>query len=63
VENREWREDLCDLMTIVDRRNEPVRPIDEVFSDLKIDAGSSASSLRVVPKKNWQSFQVRLGSE
>jgi hypothetical protein len=25
-------------MTIADRRNEPVRPIDEVFSDLKIDA-------------------------
>ena len=38
VENQEWREDLFDLMTIADRRNEPVRPIDEVFSDLKIDA-------------------------
>ncbi len=38
VENREWREDLFDLMTIADRHNEPVRPIDEVFSDLKIDA-------------------------
>ena len=33
VENQEWREDLFDLMTIADRRNEPVRPIDEVFSD------------------------------
>ena len=39
VENQEWREDLFDLMTIADRRNEPVHaPIDEVFSDLKIDA-------------------------
>ena len=38
VENQEWREDLFDLMTIADRRNEPVRPIDEVFRDLKIDA-------------------------
>ena len=38
VENQEWREDLFDLMTIADRRNEPVRPIDKVFSDLKIDA-------------------------
>ena len=38
VENQEWREDLFDLMTIADRHNEPVRPIDEVFSDLKIDA-------------------------
>jgi hypothetical protein len=63
VENQEWREDLLDLMTIADRRNEPVRPIDEVFSDLKIDAWSGASSLRVLPKKNWQSFQVKLGSE
>ena len=35
VENQEWREDLFDLMTIADRRNEPVRPIDEVFSDLR----------------------------
>jgi hypothetical protein len=38
VENQEWREDLFDLMTIADRRNELVRPIDEVFRDLKIDA-------------------------
>jgi hypothetical protein len=37
VENPEWREDFFDP-TIADRRNEPVRPIDEVFSDLKIDA-------------------------
>src|SRR5436190_15302607 len=63
VENQEWREDLFDLMTIADRRNEPVRLIDEVFSDLKIDAKSGVLSLRVLPKKNWQSFQVRLGSE
>ena len=38
VENREWREDLIDLMTIADRRDEPTRPIDQVFKDLKIDA-------------------------
>jgi hypothetical protein len=38
VENKGWREDLLDLMTIADRRNEPVRPIDDVFKDLKIDA-------------------------
>ena len=34
----EWREDLIDLMTIAERRDEPVRPIEEVFRDLKIDA-------------------------
>jgi hypothetical protein len=38
VENPEWREDLLDLMTIADRRDEPTRPIDEVFKDLNIDA-------------------------
>ena len=38
VENPEWREDLLDLMTIADRREEPTRPIDEVFKDLNIDA-------------------------
>jgi hypothetical protein len=38
VENQEWREDLLDLMTIADRRDEPTRPIDVVFGDLKIDA-------------------------
>jgi len=38
AENQEWREDLLDLMMIADRRNEPARPIDEVFRDLKIDA-------------------------
>jgi hypothetical protein len=38
VENPEWREDLLDLMTIADRRNEPTRPIDDVFKDLNIDA-------------------------
>ena len=26
AENPEWREDLLDLMTIADRRNEPTRP-------------------------------------
>jgi hypothetical protein len=34
----EWREDLIDLMTIAERRDEPARPIEEVFRDLKIDA-------------------------
>ena len=34
----EWREDLMDLMIIAERRDEPVRPIEEVFRDLKIDA-------------------------
>ena len=38
VENPEWREDLLDLMTLADRRDEPTRPIDEVFRDLNIDA-------------------------
>jgi len=38
LENPEWREDLIDLMTISDRRNEPTRSIDEVFKDLNIDA-------------------------
>ena len=38
LENPEWREDLIDLMTIADRRNEPTRSIDEVFKDLNIDA-------------------------
>ena len=48
-----WKE-LFDLMTIADGRNEPVRPIDEVFSDLKIDV-CVAHSLCDTPK-NWQSF-------
>jgi hypothetical protein len=38
AENPEWREDLLDLMTVADRRNEPTRPINDVFKDLKIDA-------------------------
>jgi hypothetical protein len=38
AENPEWREDILDLMTIADRRNEPARAIDDVFKDLKIDA-------------------------
>ena len=38
VENQEWRDDLVDLMTIAERRNEPTQPIDEVFRDLNIDA-------------------------
>jgi hypothetical protein len=38
VDKQEWREDLIDLMTIAERRDEPTRSIDEVFKDLKIDA-------------------------
>ena len=38
AENPEWREDLLDLITIAERRNEPTRPIEKVFNDLKIDA-------------------------
>lgn len=38
VENQEWREDLLDLMTLAERRNEPTRSIDAVFKDLNIDA-------------------------
>ena len=38
AENPVWREDLLDLITIAERRNEPSRPIEEVFNDLKIDA-------------------------
>lgn len=38
VENETWREDLLDLITIAERRDEPTRSIDEVFRDLQIDA-------------------------
>lgn len=38
VENQEWREDLLDLMTLAERREEPTRAIDAVFKDLNIDA-------------------------
>ena len=38
LEKQEWREDVLDLITIADRRNEPTRPIDDVFKDLNIDA-------------------------
>ena len=38
VENREWREDLLDLMTLAERRDEPTRSIDSVFQDLNIEA-------------------------
>ena len=43
VENQEWREDLLDLITIAERRGEPVRPIDTVFRDLnECDEGDPA---------------------
>jgi len=35
---QELLEDIIDLITIAVRRNEPTRPIDEVFKDLKINA-------------------------
>lgn len=38
LENEEWREDILDLVTLAERRDEPTRPIDDVFKDLKIDA-------------------------
>ena len=38
LKNKEWREDILDLVTIAERRNEPTRPIDDVFKDLGIDA-------------------------
>jgi len=38
AENPEWREDILDLITIAERRNEPARPLDEVLKDLKIKA-------------------------
>ncbi len=38
VENEEWRQDLLDLITIAERRDEDARPIDDVFRDLQIDA-------------------------
>lgn len=38
VDRQDWREDLTDLLTIAERRDEPTRPIDDVFTDLKIDA-------------------------
>jgi hypothetical protein len=38
VENQEWREDLLDLMTLAERRDEPTRSINAVFKDLNIDA-------------------------
>jgi hypothetical protein len=63
VENQEWRDDLVDLMTIAERRNEPTRPIDEVFRDLNIDAGSGASSLHERPRKNWQNWRVTSSCE
>jgi hypothetical protein len=38
VANQEWREDILDLITLSERRDEPTRPIDDVFKELKIDA-------------------------
>ncbi len=38
VENEQWREDILDLITIVERLAEPTRPIDDVYRDLGIDA-------------------------
>jgi hypothetical protein len=38
VANREWKEDLLDLITIAERRKEPTRSIDKVFRRLRINA-------------------------
>lgn len=38
AENPEWREDILDLITIAERRNESARSLDDVFKDLKIKA-------------------------
>ena len=38
LENQEWREDLLDLITLSERRDESTRPIEKVFKDLGIDA-------------------------
>ena len=38
AENPEWREDILDLITIAERRNESARPLDDVLKDLKIKA-------------------------
>jgi hypothetical protein len=38
IESAEWREDLLDLLTLSERRDEPTRPIEAVFKDLGIDA-------------------------
>ncbi len=38
AETPEWREDILDLMTLAERRDETTRSIEAVFKDLKIDA-------------------------
>jgi hypothetical protein len=38
AENPEWREDILDLITIAERKNESTRPLDDVLKDLKIKA-------------------------
>ena len=38
AQNPEWREDILDLITIAERRNEPSRPLDDVLKDLDIKA-------------------------
>jgi hypothetical protein len=38
LQKQEWCEDIVELITIADRRNEPTRPINDVFKDLNIDA-------------------------
>ena len=69
VENQEWREDLLDLITISERRGEPVRPIDEVFRDLNecdeddpallaaLDEASAQA--RANPGKGFSASEVR----
>lgn len=38
AEHPEWRREIVDIVTIVQRRDEPTRPIDAVFKDLNINA-------------------------
>lgn len=38
AENPEWREDILELITIAERRNEPTRALNDVFKDLNIQA-------------------------
>ncbi|HEX4638752.1 MAG TPA: hypothetical protein VH170_04635 [Chthoniobacterales bacterium] len=38
AENPEWREDILDLITLSERRDQPARPLDEVLKDLNIEA-------------------------
>jgi hypothetical protein len=38
AENKAWRQDLLDMLTIEARRDEPAEPLDAVLKDLGIQA-------------------------